>query len=216
MRAFACFFVYMARYKRAVETKILNSLIKKESILEKNPAVQYTKTAISLHWLVAILFSIVFTFGWLASEIHGKSPVKSFYMSWHILLGVSVFWLVLLRMWWRATHPAPALPTTVPNWQRRLARATHILIYCLMILIPLTGYLRNQAKGRPVVYLGWTMPTLVGDDKDLWLIFKQLHKVLAYSLFGIVIAHVLAALYHHLIARNGVLARMLPFLKKGK
>ena len=72
----------------------------------------------------------------------------------------------------------------------------------------------SSAGGFPVVYLGiWQLPDLVAKNKPLFETMKEVHELLAYGLLAIVALHTLAALKHHFIDRDGVLARMLPFLR---
>jgi cytochrome b561 len=100
----------------------------------------------------------------------------------------------------------------MPEWQRRAAATTHVLLYALMLAIPLSGWLYSSATGVSVVYLGvLPLPDLVPKGKALAAILKVLHVTLNYTLLALVILHAGAALKHHFVDRDGVLARMLPF-----
>ncbi|KAA0082295.1 cytochrome b [Trinickia soli] len=175
---------------------------------------RYTTTAIGLHWLIATLMICGFALGWVMTSIHGFTPAKLRYVSWHKWIGVTVFALATLRILWRATHRGPPLPRRMPVWQRAAAHLVHALLYVLMIAIPLTGYLFSSASNVPVVYLGLVpLPRLIAPDPALKVVFKTAHLILNYSLAVLVLAHVGAALKHQWIDRDGLLARMLPFLK---
>jgi len=174
----------------------------------------YSSTAIALHWLIAALMVSGFTLGWVMTSIHGITPAKLRYVSWHKWIGVTVFALATVRILWRATHRAPALPRSMPRWQRAGAHLGHALLYVLMIAIPVTGYLFSVASNVPVVYLGIVpLPRLIAPDPTLKVIFKTAHLILNYSLAVLVVVHVGAALKHQWVDRDGLLARMLPFLK---
>ncbi len=174
----------------------------------------YTPTAIGLHWLIAALMVSGFTLGWVMTSIHGITPAKLRYVSWHKWIGVTVFALAAVRILWRATHRAPPLPRGMPRWQRAGAHLGHALLYALMIAIPITGYLFSVASNVPVVYLGIVpLPRLIAPDPTLKVIFKTAHLILNYSLAVLVVVHVAAALKHQWVDRDGLLARMLPFLK---
>lgn len=177
----------------------------------KSPtATRYTGVAIGLHWLMAALLVAGFALGWTMAAME-FSPQKLRMMSWHKWLGITLLGLVALRLLWRLTHPAPPLPATVPLWQRGAAHAVHFLLYLLMFAIPLSGWLYSSASGVPVVYLGlWPLPDLIGVDEDLADRLRSLHEWLNYTLLAAVAVHVGAALKHHLIERDDVLARMLP------
>lgn len=91
------------------------------------------------------------------------------------------------------------------------AHGVHVLLYGLMFAIPLSGWLFSSAKGIPVVYLGWLpLPDLIGADEAVAGGLRALHAWLNYTLLAAVAAHVGAALKHHFIERDEVLARMVP------
>ncbi len=174
---------------------------------------RYTTTAIALHWLIFTLIACGFA---LALYMTGLplSPQKLKYISWHKWIGVTVFALALARLAWRLTHPAPALPASTPAWQRRLANATQALLYGLIIVIPVTGWLMSSAFGVPTVYLGVVpLPNPLARDKELAELLRSAHVFLNYTMLALVIVHIAAALKHYLIDRDEVLARMLPFIR---
>ena len=173
---------------------------------------RYTTVAISLHWLIALL---IFG-GWgLGTYMHDLplSPAKLRYFSWHKWIGVTVFLLAIMRVSWLATHPAPHLSFSIPRWQVQTARVTHFALYLFMFIVPLSGWLMSSAKGVPTVYFGvLPIPDLIAKDKELGKILEEVHETLAYGLAFLVAMHIAAALKHHFVDRDGLLARMLPFL----
>ncbi len=173
-------------------------------------SVRYTRTAIGLHWAVALLIFAAFPVGLYMVELP-LSPTKLKIYSYHKWVGVTIFLLALARLLWRATHPAPPMPESVPRWQQALAGATHILLYLLMVAIPLSGWLMSSALGFQTVYLGvLPLPDLLEKDKLLGEQLKFLHMFLNYTLAALVLMHIGAALKHHLIDRDDILTRMLP------
>jgi cytochrome b561 len=175
---------------------------------------RYSTTAMSLHWLIALMIIAGFYLGWIMTDIPGFTPTKLKYFSWHKWIGVTVFALAVIRLAWRLTHRAPALPPGMASLQKLAAEAVHVILYLLMFVIPISGYLYSSAAGIQVVYLGIVpLPTLIGPDATLKVLLKTVHIWLNYSLLALVSAHVLAALKHHFIDRDGLLARMIPFLK---
>lgn len=174
----------------------------------------YTPTAVAFHWVIALLIAGAFTIGWIMTDIPGFTPQKLRYFSWHKWIGVTVFALALARIVWRLAHPAPALPGHMSGWQRAAAHAVHGLLYVLMIAVPVTGYLYSSAANVPVVYLGLVpLPRIIAPDPTLKEWLKTAHIALDYGLAAFIAAHVLAALKHQWIDRDGLLARMIPFLK---
>jgi len=173
----------------------------------------YTKTAIALHWLIFALIACGFTLGHYMVDLP-LSPLKLKYFSWHKWLGVTVFMFAVARIIWRLTHPVPPFPAGMPAWQKATAGASHIMLYILIIMIPLSGWLYSSAAGVPTVYLGLIpLPDLLGKDKPLSRFLEEVHEILNDGLAVMVAIHVAAALKHHFIDRDGVLRRMLPFLK---
>jgi cytochrome b561 len=101
----------------------------------------------------------------------------------------------------------------MPVWQKAASTVSHMLLYVLMALIPLTGWLFSSASGFPVVYLGVIqLPDVVAKDKELAELFQMWHAYLNYTLLATVAIHALAALKHHALDRDTVLHRMLPLI----
>lgn len=173
----------------------------------------YTKTAISLHWLIFLLIVTGASIGLIMVDLP-FSPKKADIFSYHKWIGVTVFWLVAIRIIWRLTHAVPSLPMAMKPWERFAANATHALLYVLIFSIPVTGWLYSSAKGIPTVYFGvLQLPDLIGKDKDLASVLRLVHRYLNYTLFAVVALHTAAALKHYLIERDDILTRMIPFLK---
>lgn len=164
-----------------------------------------------LHWLVALLIISAFALGVTMTDIPGITPTKLRYFSWHKWLGVTVFALACLRLLWRLTHPAPAYPAGMAAWQQKAASGLHGFLYVLMLAIPLSGYFYSLAAGVPVMYLGLiALPVWIAPDPELKVLLKSVHYALDMTLLGVVGLHVLAALKHHFIDRDGIFKRILP------
>jgi len=176
--------------------------------------VAYTRTAITLHWLIALLVFVTFPVGVVMHEM-ALSPDKLRMLSYHKWLGVTVFILLVVRLVWRVTHRPAPLSGDMARWKILAAKAVHILLYVLLFAIPLSGWLMSSAKGFQTVYLGvLPLPDLLGKDKVAGDALAALHEVLNITMLLLVVAHVAAALKHQFIERDGTLARMLPFLSR--
>ena len=177
-------------------------------------AQQYTKTAIGIHWIVAILIFATFGLGLIISEM-SFSPTSLRYISYHKWLGVTVFIFAVLRVLWRLTHRPPALEASLSRFEKFAANAAHHLLYILIFAVPLSGYFYSLAAGFPIVYLGIIpIPSLIEPHPYIAETLKEVHGVLVYTMAGLVGLHVAGALKHYVIDRDGTLARMLPFLKR--
>lgn len=174
-------------------------------------ASHYTRTAVGLHWAVAGLILTALFMGWTMTDME-VSPQRLKVYNWHKWVGVTVLVLAVLRLVWRLTHRPPPLPDAVPAWQRVAAHAGHGLLYLLMLVMPVTGWIYSNYSGYPVVYLGRIpLPNLVERDRELAAVWVQIHATLGIILAVVVAGHVLAALYHQFIARDGTLTRMLTW-----
>ena len=168
---------------------------------------RYTRTAIALHWLMALLIFSAFPLGVYMHDLP-LSPTKLQLFSYHKWLGITILLAAAARLAWRVTHPAPALPD-MPRWQRIAAHGIHHLLYVLLFAIPLSGWLMSSAKGFPTVWFGvLPLPDLVGKNKELGDLLKALHEVLNFGLLLLVGLHIAGALKHHFIERDDTLRRM--------
>jgi cytochrome b561 len=169
---------------------------------------RYSRPAIVLHWLLALLIFVAFPLGVYMHELP-LSPDKLKLYSYHKWIGITILMLVAIRLAWRLTHTPPPLPVSVAGWQRRASAIVHGLLYLLMVAIPLSGWLMSSAKGFPVVWFGvLPLPDLVGKDKALGELLTGVHQALNFTMLGLVVLHVGAALQHHFIERQPFLQRM--------
>lgn len=180
------------------------------------PDTRYTRTAVALHWLMALLLIGLFGVGIYMSDLP-LSPQKLKIYSWHKWAGITAFLLVAIRLAWRAGHRPPALPAGMPAWQKTASHALHHLMYLLMVAIPVSGWLMSSAKGFQTVYFGiLPLPDLLSKNKELGDLLETVHSSLNFTMAALVVAHIGAAVKHHLLDRDEVLMRMLPFLARNR
>jgi cytochrome b561 len=173
---------------------------------------RYSTPAIVLHWLIALLIVGTFTLGMVMTDMHGLSPTKLKYYAWHKWAGVSVLLLAALRLLWRLFRAPPPYPDSMRPWEKSLAHWTHLALYGLMFAVPVSGYLYTTAAGVPVVYFGlFQLPVLFAKAPEWKEPLEGLHYWLNMLMAALVAGHVLAALKHQFLDRDGVLRRMLPF-----
>jgi cytochrome b561 len=168
----------------------------------------------TLHWITAALILANLLLGVSMVQLP-ISPRKINWYLWHKSIGISVFLLTSLRLAWRAWRPHPP-PVWMPPWQQRAARVSHVSLYVLLLLIPLSGWLYSSATGVQVVYLGVVpLPGVLPKDRVLAAVLLGVHVTFNVLLVTVVAIHVAAALKHHFVDRDGVLARMLPLPRAG-
>jgi cytochrome b561 len=172
---------------------------------------RYTNVAVTLHWLIAALVVAQLVLGWWMIEIP-KQPVgvRAFWFNLHKSIGMTIAALVLVRIAWRLRHPAPPLPASVPDWQRRAAAVSHALLYACLLGMPLVGFLGSTFSGYPIRYFGITLPALGYKSAPLKDFFSAVHFGLAWVFMTVITLHVGAALKHLWIDRDAVFRRMWP------
>ena len=183
-------------------------------------AQKYSRVAIWLHWIVAALMVANVSLA-LYADYAPEDWVRPI-IDTHKSVGLTVLGLAVLRLSWRLSHPAPALPPSYPRWEKALAHAAHILLYALIFALPLTGLAHDSAwKAAPTHPLRWFglfevpritfLYTLPEDQKDAWHdLFGLIHTSAGYALYLLVALHVLGALKHQFIDKEPELQRMTP------
>jgi cytochrome b561 len=169
---------------------------------------RYTRTAIALHWLIAVAVIAQFTWGWWMQDIPKQPPgprVDAFNL--HKSVGLTILALMTVRLLWRWRHPAPALPA-MPLGQARLAHVVHALLYVALFVMPLAGYLGSVFSGYPVKLFGMTLPAWGRSDPALKEFFSAAHLVTSWVIAVAVALHVIGALKHAFVDRDGLLSRM--------
>ncbi|TLX47213.1 cytochrome b [Pseudoalteromonas phenolica] len=174
----------------------------------KNTTQNYGWIAKSLHWVSAVVVIGMFASGWWMVELN-------YYSDWyrtapfiHKSVGVLLLLLTLLRLCWKANNMSP---DAVGNaFEQFMAKAAHTVLYLLIVVICVSGYLISTADGRGIEVFNWFVLPSFGE-----LFVQQadtsglIHKFSAYGLMGLVLLHALAALKHHFIDKDNTLKRML-------
>ncbi len=181
---------------------------------------RYTRPAIALHWLVAILIGVNLALVWSVDFVPDAytRPI----INTHKSIGITVLGLAVLRLLWRLSHEPPPLPTTYKLWERRVSHWAHIVLYVLIFALPLTGWLHDSAWKAAATHpfylfgavpwprIGWIMNLDPATTETLHGLFGETHSALADILYVFVVAHILGALKHQFIDREPELQRMMP------
>jgi cytochrome b561 len=171
------------------------------------PPWRYSALARLLHWLVALLIIFTIALGWRMLFIE-KEPGAEQWFDLHRSIGLTIFTLVALRLVWRLAHSPEPLPDDMPGWQRKLAAVTHWLLYLLMVVIPITGYLGASHTKAGVQWFGKVTPRWAEPNHDLADQLFEIHGTLVWVLVALVALHVAGALKHWLIDKDGTFQRM--------
>ena len=170
---------------------------------------RYPLTTIVLHWTMAAVLVVAFVIGQIAEDMP-RGPDKAFIMSWHALLGVAIIALLLPRLLSRLLGTTPD-NNSLSAWEQKLALATHVLFYALMLALPLSGLLMAMSGRAPYLVAGgaFEIPNLLA-SYGLRGTFEAVHGVLAKLLLGAFALHVLATVWHKVVRHDDVAGRMIP------
>lgn len=162
------------------------------------------------HWVTVLLVAVMIPVGVVMTQDIPRSVQDPLFIL-HKGLGPVVLLVVLLRLAWRAAHPAPPLPASVPAWQVRAAHGVHAALYGFLILQAVSGYVRVTTGGFPIESLeAIGIPPLLPKVEPVGDVASVVHRISAVCLLLLIAMHVGAAAFHGLVRRDGVFSRMWP------
>lgn len=162
-----------------------------------------------LHWTVAVLIIALLWLGWYLAGLSYYD--RWFYTSleWHKAVGIVALVAGVSKVCWAiGSHAPPPLASTA--WERAGTRAMHKILFAMMVLVPVTGYMISTSAGDGISMFDWfEVPAVLPRSERLRDLAVELHFYLAYTTAALVLVHVLAALKHHFVDRDATLRRML-------
>jgi cytochrome b561 len=192
---------------------------------------RYTKTAIVLHWLIALGVFGMFALAWYMTGLPREAPKqmaydlfdlgiytwqlaeaaspRAFYFNLHKSIGITLFALIIIRVLWRITHKPPALLTSYKAWERQLSTGAHHLLYLLMIVMPVSGLIMSVSGEYGVKWFGLDFISGL-NNKSLREIFHETHEIAAILFLLIIGLHIIGALKHKFIDKDETMNRILP------
>lgn len=194
---------------------------------------RYSMVSIVLHWAIALAIAWMIWVGWwMTDAIQDPAQASAAFRNYqlHKSVGLTILVLSVIRLIWRFTHSFPPLPTHMPAWEKAAARASHLLLYGVMLAMPLTGWLyvsagwnsaMNMPFAAPTIWFGqfeWPHMPGLADASDATRgavagAAMSIHAKLAWGAIALVALHAAAALKHHFFDRDSVLASMLPIIR---
>lgn len=190
------------------------------AVYERPGVISYRWPARALHWLMVglivfqLLAGLIMVYEGPEGNIWGRIAGALQLYDLHKLLGLVLLALVLVRVLYRVIAGAPADEPTLEVWQREISHLVHAWLYFLMIVIPVLGWLGISLYPALVIFGSIPLPGLVAPDRPLSEVVLKAHAYAAFTLIGLLLVHVAAALYHHFVRRDDVLQRMLPRLRR--
>ncbi len=192
---------------------------------------RYTKTAVLLHWLIALGLFGMFALGWFMTDLPREAPKqmsydlfnwgiytwelakeespRAFYYNLHKSIGITIMVLIAIRILWRIKHKPPTPLSSYKAWERKLSTGAHHLLYLLMVIIPVSGLIQSVASKYGVKWFGIKIFSGL-DSKPLKEIFHEVHEIAVIILFFIILIHIIGALKHKFIDKDETMKRMLP------
>ncbi len=175
-----------------------------------NATQRYGASAQFSHWLLALLIFALYIMGWYMVEIPKKTPPVAFWYNLHKSIGLVAALPIVFLIWWRLSHKAPPLPATMPRWEISASKLNHALFYICLIVMTLSGFIESNFTKWGIKFFGYPLPPVFWEDKNISNIFNEIHIYTSYLFIVLIGIHVLAALKHWAIDRDGVFQRMLP------
>lgn len=172
--------------------------------------IRYSKVSIVLHWIIAALVLANIGLAELTEDLSREA--RGPYMDVHKAFGISMLALTIVLIVWRLRHKAPALPETMKLWERRLARIVHTVFYALLLILPLSGWIWMSTYPASFAYFGLVDVPLwpVAGQEGLGDILHETHEIVGKAMIVLVALHILGAMKHLIIDKDGSFRRMLP------
>lgn len=162
-----------------------------------------------MHWLIALLLFIQIGIAFVMDEV--PEHLERYYLGWHASVGASILAVMIVRLVWASMNISPQQPATSPYWQHLAARSVHWALYLVTFATVIAGWALIGTERDPVTVelFGFIpLPHLAQPNSPYHDLLGEVHETLAFTLMALIIVHVAAALYHHVVLRDDVLRRM--------
>jgi superoxide oxidase len=171
----------------------------------------FDQTTIRLHWLTVLLIVFQFASAWLHETVDHETALADAILTAHRTAGLLTWFVALTRLVWRHSFAwLPPFPESMPKLQQTMARANEYGLYLLLLTQPIAGLGGVLFHGQPFELLVWRVPASLTPNPQIRSLFVEAHEFGAKALLVLIGLHAAAALFHHLVLRDGVLQRMLP------
>lgn len=180
-----------------------------------NNAENYGSFSKLLHWLMAVLIVVLLAVGFYIAgfDKENLSPSQIQMIGMHKAFGALTLMLLVIRIVWLRISPAPVLPAVFTAKEKRVVSSVKGVLYLLMFLMPLSGYVMSSAANRPTSFFGlFDLPMLIAENKAITGAAHEAHEILAFVTIAFILLHVAGVMKHRLKDRNGpsdIMNRML-------
>jgi cytochrome b561 len=174
---------------------------------------RYHGALMFLHWLIFILIVTMY----VIIEVRGYLPktdsLRTPLILLHKSLGIGILALVIARLVVKWCTFAPPISPPLHPVHQKLRILGHLALYLVMLIMPISGYLMSITGGKPVPFFGFTLPSLIGENKILSENLYYTHVLVSQLIYFVVALHILIALWHHFVRHDNTLIRMMPYKK---
>jgi len=166
-----------------------------------------------LHWgMFALIISLFVIANKMTTAPIGPDKFQLYGL--HKSLGLTLFIILLGRIFWRLSNATPK-DADAPAWENFAAHGLHIALYAVLLIMPISGMLMTLAGDHPVSWFGLIdMPNLINKNELIETVAKFIHGTAAIGMVIMVAGHVGAALFHKFVRKDEIMQRMLPFTDK--
>ncbi len=183
----------------------------------KNSAAEYGTFSKVMHWLMAVIILALVAAGIYMADLPRDTDAQKqyafFFYGMHKSFGVIALILIAIRLVWLRISPNPPLPAVFEGKERMLVEGLKKLLYLLMIVVPVSGYLMSNAGGHPIKFFGlFELPAIVGKSKAFGGFVHEMHEIAGFAILFVVLLHMAGAIKHRLKEKGGerdILKRML-------
>jgi cytochrome b561 len=168
---------------------------------------RYSKVAITLHWLMAVMIIGNLAGGFLHDFVPTEGGQRAAVMGLHKSFGLTIIALALVRLGWRLANAPPPLPAYFTSGERLLAKAAHGVFYALMCMLPLSGWVAADRNDRPLAFFGLPVPKF-GVDKATGSAANEMHEYLGWAMLALLALHIIGIIKHKVMDRDNLMPRM--------
>ena len=177
--------------------------------MAKITGTRYSAGSKLFHWLIAIIVISMLSFSFFLDDIPEQYQSLAYMI--HKSIGLTILCLMIMRLVWIHHAGKPALPKSVPMWQRFVARTVQYSLYIFLLAMPMTGWIMSVAANRTPTFFGlFNVPLPIAPDEALAKFMNQTHTIIAWILIALIVLHIAGALKHYFIDKDHVLQSMLP------
>jgi len=172
----------------------------------RNTLTEYGLISKILHWISAILLFIQIPLGFYLVDLD-FGPERISVENIHIILGLSIFYLVVIRLINKILNPTPKFDSSIFKGQKFLAKLNHLLLYMSILLITVSGILKKLFNGETLVI--FFKKININENFELADQFYEIHVISNYLLIGLIVVHILAVISHKLFFNDNILKKIL-------